>query len=98
MPHISWAHDMEWTGIKQIQLLQEKQGKLRIQVVKNDSFSESEVIAHLHKIYEPRFKGLCDLHISFVNHIERTKRGKYQFLIQKLPIEFIGSSYIKRGN
>ena len=37
------------------------------------------------------FKKLGDdmnLEIRFVDHIPRTQRGKYKFLIQKLPIEF----------
>jgi len=88
LPHLSWAHDMEWAGIKQIQLFQEKQGELTIKVVKEASYSDSEVKAHILKIYGLRAQGRCTLKVSFVDSISLTERGKFKFLIQKLPIEF----------
>lgn len=88
VPHISWAHDMEWAGIEQVQFLQERQGKLTIKVVKKAPYDESDIKKYILDLYMPRFEGLCELDVIFVTHITRTKGGKYRFLIQKLPIEF----------
>ena len=88
LPHIAWAHNMEWSEIEQIQFLQEERGELIIKVVKAVSYTDSEIKAYILGLYGPRFKGLCGLNVRFVDHIPRTKSGKYRFLIQKLPIEF----------
>jgi phenylacetate-CoA ligase len=89
-PAIFGIHDAEWTKVKQIQFLQETQGELIIQVVKNTSFSDSEIASYVLRLFKARLEGRCKLIIRFVDHIPRTQSGKYRFLIQKLPIEFEG--------
>lgn len=87
-PAIFGIHDAEWTKVKQIQFLQEEKGKLVIKVVKGADYSEQEVGEYVLRLFNLRFKGVCDLAVEFANEIPRTARGKYRFLIQKLPVEF----------
>ncbi|RJS76369.1 phenylacetate--CoA ligase family protein [Methanophagales archaeon] len=90
-PAIFGIHDAEWTKVKQIQFLQEKPGELIIQVVKGPSYSKAEIEDYVLRLFKARLEGQCKLNVRFVDHIPRTQRGKYRFLIQKLPIEFGGS-------
>lgn len=87
-PAIFGIHDAEWTKIKQIQFLQKTAGELVIRVVKSPSYSEAEIKDYVMELFKTRLGGRCKLHVKFVDHIPRTKSGKYRFLIQKLPIEF----------
>ena len=87
-PAIFGIHDAEWTKVKQIQFLQETPGELVIQVVKDPSYSEAEIEGYVLRLFKARLERRCELNVRFVNHIPRTQRGKYRFLIQKLPIEF----------
>jgi len=85
-PAIFGIHDAEWTKVKQIQFLQEIAGELAIQVVKNPSCSGEEIKKYVLKLFKVSFKGRIELNINFVDRIPLTKRGKYRFLVQKLPI------------
>ena len=88
IPHVTWIHEAEWKRIKQIQLLQEKQGEIVIQIVTDTFYSEREIERYVLGLYRPKFEGLCEISVRFVDHIPRTKSGKFRFLVQKLPIEF----------
>jgi len=87
-PAIFGIHDTEWTKVKQIQFLQEIPGESVIKVVKGSSCSDAETAAYVLRLFKARFAGRCKLDVKFVDHIPRTKSGKFRFLVQKLPIEF----------
>jgi len=87
-PVIFGIHDMGWTKVKQIQFLQELPGELEIRVVKDPFYSDTEIKSFVLKLFIARLKGQFKLNFTLVDHIPRTKSGKYRFLIQKLPIEF----------
>ena len=85
---IGGIHEAEWTKVKQTQFLQEIPGELVIKVVKDPSYSNAEVEAYVLRLFKARLEGRCKLSVKFVDHIPRTRRGKYRFLIQELPIKF----------
>jgi len=90
IPHVSWIHEAAWKGIKQIQFVQQKQGEIIFQVVKNTSKSERQIERHILRLYGPKFEGLCEVSLRFVDYIPCTKSGKFRFLVQKLPIDWGG--------
>jgi len=87
-PAIFGIHDVNWTKIKQIQFVQKERGKLIIQIIKDPSCYELEIKEYILNLFRARFGDHFDLEIRFLSHIPRSPSGKYQFLIQKLPIEF----------
>lgn len=86
----AYNHDVGWANkrIKQIQFLQEEAGNIEIQVVKEPSYSDSEVTAQLLKWTQTRFGGSFKAKVNIVNDISPTESGKYEYFIQKLPIRF----------
>ncbi|MBU4312189.1 MAG: phenylacetate--CoA ligase family protein [Candidatus Omnitrophica bacterium] len=80
-------HDDIFNHIKQFQFYQEERGRVEFRYIPKDSFNEKEK----EKI---RMKLLIklgeDMRLIFkkVNDIPLSNRGKYRFLVQKLPIEF----------
>jgi len=80
-------HFSAFERIKQMQLVQEKKGSIIINIVKADNYSrkdEEEIKAKL----QYAVGGTLDIEFNYVDDIERTKRGKHKFLIQKLPVKF----------
>ena len=73
-------------NVKQFQLYQEKRGEITLKVVKMPTYTETDS----QRIFKRLREDLCDIKISieFVNHIPKTERGKYMYMIQELPIEF----------
>lgn len=74
--------------MKEYQLYQEKEGELILHIVQKEGFSEDDV----RMIQENVHKRLGDefsVSVVSVDAIPRTSRGKYQFLVQKLPLEKI---------
>ncbi|MDZ4245764.1 MAG: phenylacetate--CoA ligase family protein, partial [Dehalococcoidia bacterium] len=85
-------HSNVFDNVEQFQFYQEKKGEVVFNIVRKDSYTERDT----EYIRSELLKKLGDdvrLEISFVNHIPRTGRGKYRFLVQKLPVEF-GSSAV----
>jgi len=80
-------HFEAFSRIKEMQLVQERRGELMVKIVKVPEYSDNDEQEIFHKMQNCVGNGL---HITFryVDHIPRTKSGKYRFLIQKLPIEF----------
>ena len=73
--------------VKESQFYQDKEGELVLNIVKTQQYTESDSQA-IQKNFQKILDNEFHLSICFVDHIPRTKRGKFQFLIQKLPIEF----------
>ena len=80
-------HFEAFSKIKEMQLVQEKEGQLIVRVVRTSQYSDNDEKEILSKMQRAVSDGL-DISFSYVSHIPRTKSGKYKFLIQKLPIEF----------
>jgi len=79
-------------NVRECQFYQDAEGEIVLNVVKKEGYSEHDTTA-IHSRFHQMFGDEFDLTIHFVDQIPRTKRGKYQFIIQKLPIDF--SSYKK---
>jgi phenylacetate-CoA ligase len=75
--------------IREIHFIQEKEGLLNIEVVKNPSYTEEEIrkeyTKNLYDFLDPKE---FTLEFKFVDQIARTERGKILLLEQKLPIKF----------
>ena len=83
-------HFEAFSKVKEMQLVQEKEGEIIVKIVKTPQYSTNDEKEILSKMRRAVGNGL-DINFSYVDHIPRTQRGKYRFLIQKLPIEFGGS-------
>lgn len=73
--------------VRECQLYQDTEGELIVFLVKDDGFTEKDK-SRILKAFQQKFDDVFDISIQYVNHIERMKGGKYQYLIQKLPISF----------
>ncbi len=73
-------------NVKECQFYQDKKGEIIIKIVKTDNYSKSDSQIIQNSI-QKRFGSEFNIKISQVDHVPRTKTGKYQFLIQKLPIK-----------
>jgi len=80
-------HFEAFSKIKEMQLVQEKEGELIVKVVKSAQYSANDEKEILSKMQRAVGNGL-NISFSYVDLIPRSKSGKYRFLIQKLPIEF----------
>jgi len=80
-------HFEAFSKVKEMQLVQEKEGEIIVKVVKSSQYSNSDEKEILSKMQRAVGSGL-DVSFDYVDLIPRTQRGKYRFLIQKLPIEF----------
>ena len=56
-------------------------------IVKKEGFSDDDV-RHIRENFQKRLGEEFSLSFIYMDSIPRTSRGKYQFLIQKLPIQF----------
>lgn len=73
--------------VKECRLIQDKEGEIILEIVKEKNYSDSDenlIKKSLHK----KFGNEVDFKIHYVDYIPLTSSGKFQFLIQKLPIEF----------
>lgn len=80
-------HFEAFSKIKEMQLVQEKKGKIVVKIVETSQYSDNDEKEIFSKMQGAVGSGL-ELKFDYVDHIPRTKNGKYRFLIQKLPIKF----------
>ena len=78
-------HSDVFDNIEQFQFLQEKEGEVIFNIVKKDTYIERDT-EYIRRELLKKLGEDMKLEICFVDHIPRTERGKYRFLIQKLPI------------
>lgn len=90
-PGISGFLGVDWLQVKQVQFVQEKKGELIIRILRYPQFSKEEVEKYVLGLFETKFKGVCDIRVTFVDEVIRTKSGKCPYLIQKLPIQWANS-------
>ena len=74
-------------NMKEYQLYQDREGEIVLHIVKKEGFSEEDV-CNIKENFQTRLGGEFSLSLEFMDSIPLTIRGKYQFLIQKLPIQF----------
>lgn len=72
-------------NVKESQLYQDTPGKIVIDIVKGENYSENDT-QNILKNFQKRLGDEFTVSVRFVDHIPRTKRGKFRYLIQKLPI------------
>ena len=80
-------HSDVFDHVKQFQFYQEKKGEVLFNVVRRENYTDKDTVyiqQELHKKLGEDVK----LIIRFVEHIPRTRSGKYHFLVQKLPVDF----------
>jgi phenylacetate-CoA ligase len=80
-------HFKAFSKVTEMQLVQEKEGEVTVKIVKTSQYStddEKEIISKMQRAVD----GGLDINFAYVDFIPRTQRGKYKFLIQKLPIKF----------
>ena len=80
-------HSDVFDNVKQFQFYQEKKGEVIFNIVRKQSYTDHDT-EYIRKELYKKLGDDVNLIIRFVDHIPRTQRGKYRFLIQKLPIEF----------
>ena len=77
-------------NVKESQFYQDTDGEIVLNIVKTENYTDADSKA-IQKNFQKTLGSGLHLTIQFVDHIPRTKRGKYQFLIQKLPIDFLNN-------
>ena len=74
------GHLSAFNDIKEWQIIQKEIGKLSIFIVKGQTYTPKSENELLTLFTNNNF----DVNISYIDHIEKTKRGKQKFLIQEL--------------
>jgi len=83
------SHKALWNVKEKInayQYVQNEPGKVLLNIDAKSKFSISDIDSVKRTFLH--FYSRLNIEIKFVHHIPRTKRGKFRFLVQKLPIEF----------
>lgn len=75
------------SNMKEYQLYQDCEGEIILHIVKKEEFSEDDV-RNIKENFQTRLGDEFSLSLVYVDSIPLTSRGKYQFLIQKIPIHF----------
>ena len=73
-------------GFKQVQIIQDKVDYLHFKIIKDTYFSEKTMEA-LHKTVPEIFGSNMKFKTEFVDKIEKTARGKFQFTICNIKVE-----------
>ncbi len=84
-------HSDVFDNVAQFQFYQMKEGEVLMRIVKRPGYTDRDTERILRELGK-KFEGDVDLTIRFVGKIPRTRRGKYRFLIQDLPLEEWGLS------
>jgi phenylacetate-CoA ligase len=74
-------------NVKECQFYQDTEGEIILNIIKSKSYTDADSQI-LKNNFQKRFRNEFNLTIREVDHIDLTERGKFQFLIQKLPIDF----------
>jgi len=78
-------HSGVFDNVRQFQFYQDKKGEVIFNIVKKTAYSDGDT-DYITKELKKKIGEDVNLKIRFVDNVPRTKTGKYQFLIQKLPI------------
>jgi phenylacetate-CoA ligase len=80
-------HFSAFSKVKEMQLIQEREGEIVVRIQKTYQYSDSDERELLSKMQSAIGDGL-KIDFDYVDSIPRTEQGKYKFLIQKLPIAY----------
>ena len=76
----------DYIKIKEFQVVQKEPGKLIVNIVRREQFSEAETSKVMYNLINERFEGLFDVEIAFVDFIPRTQQNKFRFFIQEINL------------
>ena len=82
-------HSGVFDNVAQFQFYQREEGEVLMRIVRRPGYTEADT-EQIFRELEKKFEGGVDVTIRFVAKIPRTRRGKYQFLIQDLPPDRCG--------
>ncbi len=87
-PAIFNYNDMDWKGIRQFQVRQEREGRLLFRVVREPDAGEpaDAMRRRLLAAFDLIFGGMFELALEYVEDIPRTKIGKFRYLDQALDM------------
>lgn len=83
------THSDIFDNVKQFQYYQDSLDKVILRIVKKNTYTATDTQKILREL-KRKFKNQIKLEIQFLTEIPRTDRGKYKFLVQKLPIKVGG--------
>jgi len=81
------THSNIYDEVKQFQFYQEHKGKVTLNIVRKDNYTDLSTKKIFNELSK-KFGQSVQLKIKFVNKLPKTLRGKHQFIIQTLPINF----------
>lgn len=79
-------HSMIYVNVEKFQFLQEEKGKCKLLIVKGNKYTkedEEKIVSEVNK----KIGDSIDFIIEYVEDIERTKAGKYRYIVRKFDIE-----------
>jgi phenylacetate-CoA ligase len=82
-------HNDVFDNVAQFQFVQNEPGRILMKIVRRPGFSDKDIRRILEEV-GAKMSGIA-ITFDFVEEIPRTQSGKFQFLIQNLPIRFNGS-------
>lgn len=82
-------HSDVFDNIEQFQFYQDRKEEVVFNIVRKETYTDRDT-EYIKRELTKKLGDDIILLIRFVDHIPRTQRGKYRFLIQKLPISFTG--------
>lgn len=89
-------HSDVFDNIKQFQFYQDKKGEVIFYAVEKNTYTKRDTEYIKGELYK-KLGDDIKLEIRFVDHIPRTRSGKYRFLIQELPMEFAESDKFRKN-
>jgi phenylacetate-CoA ligase len=79
-------HSDVFDNVIQFQFFQERVGEVTLNIVRKPEYTPKDTIS-IHEELQKKLGDDVQVSVRFVDHIPRTERGKYRFLIQRLPLE-----------
>lgn len=80
-------HFEAFSKVKTMQLVQEKEGEIIVNIVKNSTYSYEDEKEILKKMQLAVGRDSLQISFNYIDEIQRSKSGKHLFLIQKLPLQ-----------
>lgn len=77
-------HSDVFKNVKDYQIYQDKIGECILRIVKSEHYKEEDDERNIINEFSKKLGSAIKLTVNYVDDIEKTKRGKYKYLIQKL--------------
>ena len=87
-PAVFNYNDMDWRGIREFKVFQEKEGRLTLKILPEIEMAErlNEVNKMIKEKIEAIFGMNFEIEVEFVKELNKTEIGKYRYLDQKLDM------------